>query len=136
MARRKKRTRRRFTGWNATNLLEGYLQANVLTEMAFRTSPLGFVFGNPGSSYYLTTAGAVSLKEIIDGLMAGGPIQGHAKTELAYVMDNIKANWLDGAIKSIGIGVGARVIKKLTSKPRASANRMLKSVGLGQVVRV
>jgi len=138
MARRKtKRSRRRkFTGWNATNILEGYLQASVLTEMAFNTTPGGFIFGDAGSSYNLLGADKISFKEIMDGLMAGGPIQGHSKTELQLVWDNLQANWLDGAIKSIGIGVGFKVGRKLLSRPRNAANRFIKQLGMGSTVRV
>ena len=138
MARRKtKRSRRRkFTGWNATNLLEGYLQASVLTEMAFKTTPGGFLFGNPGASSYLTGSSKVSLKEIIDGVLSGGTIQGHSKTEVQYVMDNIRANWLDAGLKSIGIGIGFKVGRKLLSKPRSAANRFIKQLGMGSTVRV
>ena len=141
MARKAKRSRRRrFTGWNATNLLEGYLQASILTEVAFRTTPQGFLFGVPGPSLYLAGPGqgtsAVSLKELIDGIMSGGTIQGHAKTEVQYVMDNIRSGWVEGAIKSVGLGIGFRVGKKLLAKPRRATNRFIKQLGMGTVVRV
>ena len=137
MARKQKKTRRRrFTGWNATNLLEGYLQASVLTGMAFKATPAQFLLGNPGPSSYLTGSNVVSLKEIIDGILAGGTIQGHAKTELQYVMDNIKANWLDAGLKSIGIGIGFKVGRKILSRPRNAANRFIKQLGMGSTVRV
>jgi len=137
MARKAKRSRRRkFTGWNATNILEGYLQASVLTEMAFNTTPGGFIFGQEGSSYYAKGPSSISFKEIMDGLMAGGPIQGHEKTEIQLVWDNLQANWLDGAIKSIGLGIGFRVGKKLLSRPRRATNRFIKQLGMGSTIRV
>jgi len=137
MARKAKRSRRRrFTGWNATNLLEGYLQASVLTEMAFGTTPGGFIFGDSGSSLYLSGATNISLKEIIDGIMSGGTIQKHSKTEVQYVMDNIRAGWLDAGLKSIGIGIGFKVGKKVLAKPRRAANRFIKQLGMGSTIRV
>jgi len=138
MARRgkKRRAPRRFTGWNATNILEGYLQASVLTEMAFQTTPGGFIFGQPGSSSYAMGAESISFKEIIDGLLAGGPIQGHDKTEVQLVWDNLRANWLDGAIKSIGIGIGFKVGRKLLARPRRATNRFIKQLGMASTIRV
>jgi len=137
MARKAKRSRRRrFTGWNATNLLEGYLQATVLTELAFNTTPQGFLFGNPGPHMYLTGANVVSLKEIIDGIMSGGTIQGHSKTEVQYVLDNIQSGWVEAGLKSIGIGLGFRVGKKLLARPRRATNRFIKQLGMGSTIRV
>lgn len=137
MAKRKNKTRRRrFTGINATTALEAYLQTSVLTDMAFKATPVEFIFGNPGPSGNLTGANKVSLKELIDGFMAGGPIQGHAKTEFQYVVDNIMGGWLEAAIKATTIGVGFNVGTKLLRRPRAKANKLLRDVGLGQTVRV
>jgi len=138
MARRKTKrsSRRRFTGWNATNILEGYLQASVLTQMAFNTTPGGFIFGDAGSSYALVGPNKISFKEIMDGLMAGGPTQGHAKTQTEMVWDNLQANWVDGAIRSIGIGIGFKIGKRILSRPRNAANRFIKQLGMGSTVRV
>jgi hypothetical protein len=136
MPKKRKRTRRKFTGWNLLTLAEGYAQTSILTDMAFRATPVEFLLGNPGPNAYLTGANKVSLKELIDGLMSGGKIQGHSKTEWEYVVDNVMSGWFDAGIKTIGTGIAFRAGTKLTRRPRAAANRMFKQLGIGDMVRV
>ena len=119
MARKKKKTRRRrFTGINATNLLEGYLQTSVLTHMAFELNPFEFVLGRDKAGQLLGYAPAwglhnVSLHELVNRFSKphGGTSTSAGKTEAQLVWDNIQNNWMDAAIQSIGIGVGLDSVK-------------------------
>jgi len=46
-----------------------------------------------------------------------------------------KQNLPDMAMKSVMLGVGSTVGLRLTRKPRASINKLVRSVGLGDMIR-
>jgi hypothetical protein len=67
MARRssaKKKVRRRQAGIKLLNLAESYVQANIVTQPLFGTSPIGFVFGDAGPSFQVSGSG-FSLVEMV-----------------------------------------------------------------------
>ena len=55
---------------------------------------------------------------------------------LDVIQYNFKNNWLEATIQSTATGVGFMVAKKLTRKPRFMANKMLKQLGVGTMVRI
>jgi hypothetical protein len=137
--RRKKRTRRKFTGINGVNLLEAYLQASVGTETLFNVNPIEFVMGvhSKGLGNFGPASGvaAISLRELFQWDKYN-PSGSAATTMPEQLMKNVRANWLEGVVKSVGIGIGFKFGKKLLKKPRAAANRTLKQIGLGDTLRV
>ena len=112
MARKKKRTRRRkFTGLNATNIVEGYTYANLLTKTLFEVDPFTFVFGSSvyttGSPYHGVAAGAyqLSLKELIAGFnsTSGADSGWSGKTSLDIVKLNADRNMMDGIVNGLSL---------------------------------
>jgi len=81
----------------------------------------------------------ISLRELIDSFAGGaGGVSGWGGTEtnaLEIIQSNAAANWIDAAIKTVGLGVGSTVILKLTKKPRAALNRTVRNFGLGDVLK-
>lgn len=145
MARRRSKQskrRKRFTGINAVNFAEGAAQAFVLSNMAFNLDPVTFLLGDLSGSAkgtgYAYGANKVSLKELIKHFSDphGGSSRYGSMTEAEIVWDNIKSNWGDALFKSVGIGVGFKVGKKLLRGPRRQANKMIRSLGMGDMVRV
>jgi len=142
MARRKSKTRRRrkFTGVNLLNIAEGYSYAALLTDMAFDQNPIEFVFSQTGGASSLK----VTLRELIDSAMGGtGGVYGPTATSLgvsqnafAITQRNIMQNWQETAIKSVIMGVVWRLGRKFTTTPRRKANKLLKDVGLGEILKV
>lgn len=144
MARKnkKKQSRRRFTGYNLWDLGVAYGQASILTDAAFNMNPIEFVLGDFTGRAAGTGTGfgadRVSFKELITGWSQphGGSSALAGKSESQIVWSNIQNNWADAAIKSVGLGIGSKVAKKLLRQPRASINKLLKAGGLNTVVRV
>ena len=58
---------------------------------------------------------------------------GSALDMIAY---NFKENWLEATISSTMTGIGFMAAKKLTRRPRSMANKMLKQLGVGTMVRL
>jgi hypothetical protein len=68
MARRgrngKKAVRRRQAGIKLLNVAEAYVQANIVTQPLFGTSPIGFLFGDAGPTFAVS-GGGFSLVEMV-----------------------------------------------------------------------
>lgn len=55
---------------------------------------------------------------------------------LDVISYNFKKNWLEAAVASTATGIGFTLAKKLTKSPRRMANKAIKQLGLGSMVRV
>jgi len=138
MARKKaaRRRTRRFKGLNVPQAIVGYAGATIWTEALLGVSPIEFVMATGGTA---AASNKISLRELIDSIAGGaGGVAGWGGTEtnaLEIIQSNASANWIDAAIKSVGLGVGSTVILKLTKKPRAALNRTVRNFGLGDVLR-
>lgn len=141
MARRrtKARTTRRFTGVNLLNLAESVVYANIASEAMFNVSAVEFLRGSTGGG-----SRGITLKELINSAQGGtggvalatASAGGFAQNAFGAVGKNLQENAVDAAIKMVGAGVGFKIAKRLTSKPRSQLNRLLKMGGLGSTVRV
>ena len=135
-----KRSRRRNTAINLLNVGEAYLQTAIWTEAAFRLSPINFVLGESktgtvaGSGGWAYGAGKVSLKELV--LNFGKEHGSSGKTEADLVKENLEGQWLSGLLKTVGVGIGFKVMKKILSKPRRQINAGLKAAQLNTMVKV
>ena len=139
MAKRKQKKRvRRFNGYNLWDLGVAYAQTSILTNAAFNTNPIEFVVGDLSGESKLTGhawgSSRISMLELATNW--GKKHYGTDKTEMELVMQNIRENWADAAVKSVGLAVGTKVAKKLLSQPRRSMNKLFKAAGLNSVVRV
>ena len=139
MARRKKRTtRRRFTGINLVNAAEAIVGANIVTQGLFNTDPLAFLIGKDSSGYLRGDLGVsdsggkhrVGIGELFG--LGGKDIQ----AQWSYVSQNAKDNFASIAVQTVIAGVGFKLGKKLLSKPRREVNKAFKMLGIGQTIRV
>jgi hypothetical protein len=134
-SRRKTRTRRKKTT-NVLSIAESALLANAVTSGMFGTDLKEFLTGTVDGKYNPSRDGAniISLPELI-GLGASGQIGGNYGTSSFQeaVMSNLKKNGMQMAMQLIGIPIAFRVGSKLLKKPRASANKLMRDVGLDGV---
>ena len=93
--------------------------------------------GGAGNSWTL------SASELLSGLTGGsfgqsgsGPWTDNMAGLQAAIKKNLEANGGQALATMIFVPVAFRVGKKLTSKPRADANRLLKMAGLNSLVKV
>jgi len=152
MARGRKKNRsprRKFTGVNVLNLAEAYVLTSIWTELAFSVNPIEFVTGytgkeggyaggwRPGTDH----GKRITLPELLGvgpgGI--GGNFGDYADNLTEAVTKN--AGGFEGlfmaGLKSVGVGVGFTVGKKLTRKVRSMVNRqILKPLQLSSMVRV
>ena len=135
---RKSRTRRTTPKINILNVAESALIANAVTEGLFNSNLKDFLMGTKDGAYKAGADGAerLTLPEILGlgkNIALGGNYGGH-KTYSSFsatVMENAKKNLPTMAFSLITIPIGFTVASKLTKKPRASTNKLLKMTGLG-----
>ena len=141
-----KRARRKFTGVNVLRLAETYAITNIWTQAAFNTNPIEFVTGftrgtfNPGQD----GSTVISLPELL-GAGPGGFGGNYGSTSAggsggfsAQVASNIGG--FQGAamagLKTAGVSIGFRLVDRITRRPRSLMNSQLRSLGMGDMVRV
>lgn len=125
-----KRSRRRNTAINLLNIGEAYAQTAIVTDVAFGLSPYNFLMSKESPS----GASTVTLKELLgkfNTVHAGTPF-----TEGEWVWENVKNGWFGGLWKTVAVGVGFRVAKKILAKPRRQINAGLKAAQLNTMIKV
>ncbi len=136
--RKKRKSRRRFTGLNVLDAAQAYAQLSIWSNATVGLNPWEFLTESTGGH-----SKNITLKELLGmGTHGGGGISttyqgvvggGSALDMIAY---NFKENWLEAAIQSTLTGIGFTAAKKLTRRPRSMANKMLKQLGVGTMVRI
>jgi len=162
MARRKSRksrsTRRRSSGVNVVNLAQTYLQTSIITQAAFRATPIQFLTGsttqtttqkvgsNYGVTYDVTTTGyqpiadgtVLTLPELM-GFDApdGTSIPFGGKDSMNAIRANIAANGgiAKPLVQTLLLNGGFAVGKKMFSRQRSLLNKAAKMSGLNSMVR-
>ena len=156
MARRKTKRRapRRYKG--AINLLavaEGTFYASQLTKTLFGTTAIPFLtegWLTPSTRYAGSTAGQgvygsaywdkFSLMELIElaipGGATGGTYPAQGMTFPKAVMANARTFGPNAILMSMVGGVGFRVLKAVSSRPRRFVNKGIRALGMGNVVKV
>jgi len=125
------------------NLGESALIANAVTNGLFNTNLYEFFSGKTNvttksggmANFGGDGASVISLPELLGigkGVDFGGNYGPNSNFSKA-VSDNLKENFGSMAVSVIGIPIAFKLGKKLTSKPRATTNRMLKMAGLQEV---
>ena len=137
--KKKKQYRKKFTGLNVTNALEGYSYVHIWSKAIVELSPGQFLLGTSGGG-----TARITLRETIDSLMGDNRHIGSGE-DIAFgrgdrnafdvMMTNAQDNWLDATFKTVGAGIGWRVGKKVTARPRSYANKLIKQVGLGDMIK-
>ena len=146
--RRKKRktSRRRFTGINVLKAAEAYALTSIWTEAAFNVNPVEFLTGTVAGKYNPGADGSsvITLPELF-GAGPGGFGGNYGATSpggkggfLGQVEHNLGG--LEGiamtAVKSAITSGGFRLVSRLTRKPRSMFNSQLRMLGVGDMVRV
>ena len=142
MARRKSKAKprsRTAKNVNVLNIAESALLANAVTQGLFNSNLKDFVFGTRNGAYVAGGDGAarLTLPEIfgmgdipLGGNFGANPSKGYENFS-STVMSNAKANFMTMGTSLILIPIGFTVASKLTKKPRATTNKLLKMTGLG-----
>ena len=135
MARRRKATRpRRSRSISVLNAFESYMYANILTQGALGTSPIGVITGDTdlsmvtgsvlGQTYDLGVAGA--------GQISLGDIVSQPGLALATVQSNVMSNWQSMALQTFATRISFKFGKRLLRAPLANINRnLMKPLGVG-----
>jgi len=141
--------RRRSSGVNVVNAAQSLIVMNATTRALFGVGALQFATqgwltekttgaqGGAGNSW------TISASELLGGLTGMGFGQSGAApwtndmAGLKAAMERNLKQYGPQAIATVVLAPAAfKVAKKLTSKPRADANRLLKMAGLNTVVKV
>ena len=146
--------RRRSQGVNLVNAAQSVIILNATTKALFgldavtfatagwlRPSPGGGTLASPmpGNSWGITA------KELVQGLTGTGKGFGQSGSGawsndmdglVAAMKNNLSNHGAQAVATMVFIPAAFKVGKKLTSKPRADANRLLKMTGLNSVVKV
>ena len=143
MARRKSKAKprsRTAKNINILNIAESALLANAVTQGLFNSNIKDFVFGTRDGAYVAGRDGGdrLTLPEIFGvgskiafgGNYGSNPQVGFENFSSA-VMTNAKNNFMTMGTSLILIPIGFTVASKLTKKPRATTNKLLKMTGLG-----
>jgi len=145
MARRKSKRspRRKFTGLAVLPALEAYVQTSIWTEAALGVNPIEFFTGvvggkfNPGRD----SGEVITLPELLGAGPGGigGQFGSYAKNLPQAINKNMGG--IEGVIMtglySAGVGIGFRLVSKLTRKARSGLNRqILKPLGVSSMVRL
>jgi hypothetical protein len=146
MARRKQKRspRKKFNGVRVLPALEAYVQTSIWTEAAFNTNPIQFLTGVVQGKEWAAGGGSeiITLPELV-GL--GGKNAGFHGTAGKY--DNLQnalttnLGGMEGvamtALKSAGVGIGFKLINKMTRKARSGLNnQILKPLGVNEFIRI
>ena len=142
MARRKSKAKPRTRSKSSINLLnigESALLANAVTQGLFNTNLKDFFMGTQDGAYNAGSDGGdrLTLPEIFGvgsvkfGGNYGSKPQVGFESFSATVMTNAKNNFMTMGTSLILIPVGFTLASRLTKKPRASTNKLLKMTGLG-----
>jgi len=145
MAKRRgkaKARRRTNKSINLLNVAESFVLANVVTEGLFKTNLKDFIMGTRDGKYVAGFDGGTRLtlpeilgigKNVALGGNYGSSPQAGFENFTSTVWSNAKLNAETMIPSLILIPIGFTIVKKMTSKPRAQANRLLKNVGLKEV---
>jgi hypothetical protein len=143
MARRKSKAKprsRTAKNINILNIAESALLANAVTQGLFNSNLKDFVMGTKDGVYRAGADGGerLTLPEILGvgskiafGGNYGSPPTVGFENFSSAVTTNAKNNFMAMATSLILIPIGFTVASKLTKKPRATTNKLLKMTGLG-----
>ena len=129
MARRKSKRspRKRNTAINLSNLAEAYIQTSIVSTAATGLSPWNFLMSKEDPS----GSSKVTLNELLTNF--NNIHTGTTMTEGELVWKNVNDNWMDAAVKLVGVGIGFRVANRMLRKPKAQLNKLARTIGLDMV---
>ena len=126
MARRKKTQRRRSPRYKSLyTMAVAYGNLAILSQGIAGTSPLGMVM--QGADTY-TDTGAIATGA--DSVSLGDILQNPTQA-FAAMNSNISVNASAMMIQAITFNAGAKIFRKVMSKPFREANKVIRPLGLG-----
>mgnify|MGYP001174727736 FL=1 len=111
--------------FNLYSAAVGYGNLAILTQGIAGTSPVGMITGaadtfkSPG--VYATGGPAVTLGDILQ----------NPSSAFSTMQSNASANAASMAIQALTFNAGAKVFRKVMSRPFREANKVIKPLGLG-----
>ena len=150
MARRKSRKstrRRRKSGISILGVAETVALTNVATQTMFNTNAWEFLTATHRSDGSYSRANVITLKELMNpqqltGYTTTQNAQGRMSQTATYastysiVQQNLKDNWMDGAISMVTIPLAFRLGKSLAKPAISRVNRLLGKAGISSTVKV
>ena len=126
MARRKATSRRRSPKtFNLYSAAVGYGNLAILTQGIAGTSPVGMITGAAdtftASGGYATGGPGVTLGDILQ----------NPSSAFMTMQSNASANAANMAIQALTFNAGARIFRKVMSRPFREANKVIRPLGLG-----
>jgi len=142
MARRRKSKRRRSPKtMSIISVAESYAYAAVLSEGIFGNSPVGFITGKDDIKLLSSaTYEGVYNTALADGYADSTGVNTLSLSEMinqptvgfAVAQANLTNNWQNMFVKSLGIGIGVKLTRKLLRKPISNVNRnLMRPLGIG-----
>lgn len=136
MAKKRKSVKRRSPkSINLTNLAQGVVTANILSQGMFGVNPLEFLRGTQmsnrysGQTYFAGYAqgqNAVSLQEIL-GMRSDQP---STKPVGMAIRENLMSNGLNMGIQLVGAKIGFKMFKQLARPALTPVRKALKGTGV------
>lgn len=154
MARRKaspkRRRSRRTTGVRLIPLAASFISVSAVTQTLFNNNAWTFFTYDWGGSGRGPSGGAgqglenMTLAEIVKGLAGGGTngTQWNRGTLLGdrgwgtILSDNLRNNWFMGGLQLAAGAALPKIMNKLPGRPVQKVNKMLKDVGIGDIVKL
>jgi hypothetical protein len=140
----KRKVKRRRSNGNGSisiiNTVEGLMIANVWSEALFKNDVWTFLTAgtplNPDTRWIGQGEDVISLRELVTW-PPGATSNGSAVTasRLEVITNNVSGEWFPAVVNSTLIGVGSTVLRKFARKPIRMGNKILKQVGLRDMVR-
>ncbi len=126
MARRKATRRRRSPRTRSLySMAVGYGNLAILTQGIAGTSPYGMITGAAdtfsASGAYLTGGAAVTLSDLLQ----------NPSSAFATMQSNASSNAAQMMVQAITFNAGAKIFRKVMSRPFREANRVIRPLGLG-----
>lgn len=139
--KRKKTTRRRKQGVNLINAAQSLVVANAGTKAFFGTDILPFLTEGWLTAKTAATNNSweLSMAEIVQrlaGIGTGGMSASWDERGLLKAMQYNLRNNPQALVTLVAAPAVFTVAKKITTKPRRDANKLLKMAGLSSVVKV
>ena len=150
MARRKGRKtqrRRRKSGISILGVAETVALSNAATQTLFNTNPWEFLTATHRSDGSYSRADVITLKELMNpqqltGYTTTQNAQGRMQTTGTYastysiVQNNLKENWMNGAISMVTIPLAFKAGRALGGPAIRKVNALLRKAGIASTVRV
>ena len=156
MARRKNKPRPRPKYKSAVNALavaEGVVVGNIWSKATFGMDLIPFLtegwlteksWWGTGSGSGSAYGNVVTLSELIEGIIPGGKdgtesghkTLGAANSVFGAMGDRLMRSAPRAVLSTAISGIGFKVARDLTKKPRRMLNKTIRQIGLGNIVKV